>query len=539
MDKGFELLRTRRISSLTINTFSIQLNGKGWVYPIPGGGKRWKAYDSNAHPKYRWEPVKPPTAKLYHAPDVHNTILNAKGICWYVSGEADVWAMHSAGVGHVLSGFGESYVISDLGDALRALGVRVVRLAPDLDDTGNVWAGKVTQRLKGCDIALDARQLPHNLGPKGDLGKAWQEYQGSVPFEEWLLSLPRLETTPQASPEKTSHLEHSRHESVPAGYNEMVIKALGVERFKSDGNSRENVHCPFHNDIIPSASLHREKGLYCHTCGRSYLWQEIGIHLGIGTIKEWRLSQPASMPCQLSTETREALIRRKLTNISRVFDALYIASWKPGREFAIKEAAAVCKPFGISIKTLYKISNRNNKSFSPFFPTTMGLKKKEVNSGKKSCPRRGFRLLSPGEVNSLVGMDDNHWQHYDPISTGALGNVTDYRADVHAAMIRRRPGNYPRKFLADRLGVGPKTTRAYDELADLEVIPNYHKTKLSMDEAATLPDDRKEMPGNVWLESNGKKFAPTKDGALRAFQEGHTVYKIEQLANYYGPKEEE
>jgi hypothetical protein len=539
MDKGFELLRIRRIDPQTIITFNIQLNGRGWVYPIPGGGQRWKAYDSNAHPKYRWVPVKPPSARLYHAPGVHNAILSAGGICWYVSGEADVWAMHSARVRHVLSAFGESYVITDLVDTLRALGVRLVRLAPDLDDSGTKWSRKVAYILKESDIRLDAFQLPGSLGPKGDLGKAWQEYQGNVPFEHWLLSLPSLEITPEENHPHKLVPDKTLGEPVPAGYRELVIKALGVGRFKSDGNSRDNILCPFHKDKVPSATLHREKGLFCHDCGEHYLWQEVGIKKGLGTIKEWRLSQHPSTPCQLSTETREALIRSKLTNIARVYDAFFLAGWKPGKEFTIKEAAAVCEPFGISVKTLYKITNRNNKSISPFLPTTMGLIKKEVILGKLNCRGRRFRLLSPREIDVLVGMDENQWKHYDAITPEALGNVAAYRADVHGAMIRRRPGTYPRSFLAGRLGVRPKTTRTYDVLADLEVIPDFRRKMITEDDAAEFPEERKEMPGNVWLETDGKKFAPTKSGAARAFQEGSTVYMVEQLANYYRLKDEE
>jgi hypothetical protein len=538
MDNGYEILRTRGIGEQTITTFNIQQNGTGWLYPVPGGGHRWKAYDSNAHPKYRWEPFKPSTASLYHAPDIQSAILSAGGVCWYVSGEADVWAMHSAGVRHVLSAFGESYVIPALADSLRALGARVVRLVPDLDESGEKWVRKVFEILQSSELTLDAYQLPASLGYKGDLGKAWQEYQGKTPFEQWLLRLPRLEIQP-SEPEKTSQFSDTHPSSVPAGYRELVIRVLGVERFKSDGNSRDNVRCPFHEDRIPSATLHRERGLFCHTCGRSYLWQEVGVQMGVGTIREWRLSKLPSTPCQLSTETREALIQNKLTNISRVYDALYLAGWVPGRRFTIKEAAAVCTSYGISIKTLYKITNRNNRNNSPFLPTTMGLKEKGVILGNKDGRVKWFRLLSPQEIEELVGMDENLWKHYDPITPEALGNVVAYRAEVHAAMIRRRPGYYPRSYLAGRLGVWPKTTRTYDEIADLEVRPYYRRKEISFEESAEFPENRKEIPGNIWLEAGCRKFAPTKEGAARAFQEGCTVYKVEQLANYYGPKKEE
>ena len=52
-------LLERRISPETITHFSIVPNGKGWSYTIPGGGSRWKNYDSHGSPKYAWLGGKP------------------------------------------------------------------------------------------------------------------------------------------------------------------------------------------------------------------------------------------------------------------------------------------------------------------------------------------------------------------------------------------------------------------------------------------------------------------------------------------------
>ena len=93
----------RRINQETIAIFDIQPFDNGWKYPIPGGGYRWKNAESQAEPKYRWLDGKPETANFYHAQDIGSAIYNAGGACWFVSGEADVWAMQSAGIAHVIS----------------------------------------------------------------------------------------------------------------------------------------------------------------------------------------------------------------------------------------------------------------------------------------------------------------------------------------------------------------------------------------------------------------------------------------------------
>jgi len=535
MDTGLRLIEERRINEQTIAAFDIQPNSTGWLYPVPGGGQRWKANNSHSQPKYRWVPDKPEYAKLYYAPGLPAAIQKTNGICWYVSGEADVWAMHSAGIEHVISGFGESHVVPDLGSILGGFGVNTVYIAPDLDETGVRWAKKVSERLWGSGIHLEALQLPETLGRKGDVGKAWQEYQGTIPFEQWLANLPKLNI--KSEPELPAASTELNNEVVPASYKKLVAKLLGVESFRSNGNSLSNVNCPFHDDKVPSATLHQEKGLYCHTCGRLYLWREIGLLLGIGSIREWCLSHRQVPPQQLSTETREALIRKKLTTVARVYDALIHAGWKPGREFTIMEAAQVCEPFGISIGTIYKITNEAEQTYSPFFPTTIVLNKKGERTAKKCRPRRVYRLLSPTEIGLFVGVRESQWQHYDSISLEKLGNAAEYRSEVHAALIRRRPGEYPRKFLAERLGVTPRTTRNYDKLADIDVEPRFKKVNLTDEEATNLPDERRNVPGNVWLEdTNGKKYQPTKSGAERAFMRSEEVYLVEQLANYYGPK---
>ena len=537
MDDGLLLLNARRINEQTIAVFNIQPNGTGWLYPVIGGGQRWKSYDSHSQTKYRWFPNKPVSAKLYHAPDLQAAIQAAGGVCWYVSGEADVWAMHSAGIKHVLSGFGESHVVPDLVSLLGGFGVKTVYIAPDLDDTGEWWARKVSQRLNDCGISFEARQLPETLGHNGDIGLAWQVYRDTDSFELWLVNLPKLQIKHERTPLPAS--PKFNDEVVPIGYRELVAKELGVDVFHSNGNSRDNVLCPFHDDHNPSASLHQEKGLYCYACGKSFLWKDVGRRLGLGSISEWYLAQQRITPCQLSTEMREALMKNGHTNFARVYDALILAGWKSGKEFTVKEAARACAPYGIPISCIYKITNAKNRTYSPFFPTTIVLNKKGEKTVKKCRPRRLLRLLSPQEIGRLVDVYEVQYQHYDTMSPDKLANVAGYRAEVYAAMLRRRPGCYPRSFLGKRMGVTPRTTLNYDKLANICVKSRYRKERISFEKVAKYPNERRDVPGNVWLEdATGKRYQATKSGAVRAFERSNNVFRVEQLANYYGPKQE-
>lgn len=320
-------LAERRIDELTIAAHGIQPCADGWIYPTPGGGFRWKAATKDAAIKYLWCDAdgrpgeKPPGDDLYCTADIIQAVTASGGACWLVSGEADRWAMYAAGIPHVISGFTESAVTPALVPFLLSAGVLVVYIAPDLDDTGRAWAGKVATALHGTGIDLSCRELPADLGEKGDIGKLWQSYAGRLSFERYLSNLPiwRPEIT-----HKLPAILPTDGETVPAEYKQAIADLLGVDNgFDTDGWARHNSRCPFHDDgKHADARLSELAGLYCYVCGRVYLWNELGRHFGLGTVNQW---QADHVNDQLSTEAREMLISSKLTGLSRFLELMYQA----------------------------------------------------------------------------------------------------------------------------------------------------------------------------------------------------------------------
>lgn len=394
------LIEERRLNLETIDIFDIQCESDGWIYPVPGGGTRWKAYDSYNNPKYKWVPSKPEGAKLYHSQKIVEEIQISEGICWFVSGESDVWAMHSAGIRNVMSGFGENSVIPDLIEQLSNFGIDELCIVPDLDLTGERWAELIAHRLSGSDIKLVVLQLPDTFGNKGDLGKAWKNFSGEdTNFENWLLNLPHLSLDPDIR-SRSNQFSPGGTSSIPEGYRELVAETLGVIAFNSRGFSRKNVICPFHDDHNPSASLHHEKGLYCHTDGEWYLWTVIGEVMGVGNLLEWLKENPKqanSLTIQLATETREALLTERLTTTSRVLDCLYKAGLHPGIIFTVNIAANLCKPFGVSKKTIYSAVSQRTEDGITFFPKVPDSylhHSKVEKERKKSRPEHLYVLLS-------------------------------------------------------------------------------------------------------------------------------------------------
>ena len=528
-------LYERRLSAEVIATFKIEPHSNGWQYPA-AGGVRWKNANSQAQPKYKWIGGKPELAEFYHAPDLIQSISNSSGALWLVSGEPDVWAMRSAGINHAMSGFTEASVSQSLRDVLYSLGVLIVYIAPDLDPTGQLWARKIATALNGSGIELDCRALPAALGSKADLGKAWQQYELRIPFERWLTGLARFEpelivTPKEARIEATGETLHN----VPDDYRLAIIERLGVLKFGADGWSSLTIHkgkeggkkynvlCPFHNDTHPSASVHKEIGLKCFSAcgGRVYLWHEIGERLGLGSIADWYKAHAdiaQTVAPELTCELREALVKAGMTSQARAIEALYSIGFMPGDIFEIAEAGKQLKDL-ISTKTLRAAINADcgGGSFCLFFPTLLTLQQSTIektvkNSAKRreGRPSKSYIMPAPSQIAEILGVRIG--SHYAKMPAEALKDRKKYRAEVIAALPRRKPGQYARKMLGELIGVTARTAQGYDEINKLKVTQIFNRQLLTAEKIAELPEALSvldKMRRRSWLE-NGELYTQEK-----------------------------
>jgi hypothetical protein len=179
------------------------------------------------------------------------------------------------------------------------------------------------------------------------------------------------------------------------------------------------------------------------------------------------------------------------------------------------------------------VTNRNG-NHSHFFPIKNNdLIEKGENNAKGQFTSRTFILLSPQTISSMIGANQSPNQHFDPIPEDKYSSIKEYRAAVYGAYLQRRPGTYPRSFLAGRVGVCNKTAINYDELEGIQVIPQFERKKLTIGKIKSLPEKKEDIPGNIWLEAGNKKFAYTQEGAQRAFQHHKKVEIVSRLKNYY------
>jgi len=571
VDTLTQRLEERRISPEVIQTFDIQPKRLGWVYPVENG-YRFKSYKGK--PKNYWcdhegSPKEKPLAAIYHAEDIPWAIRETGGACWLAAGEPDVWALRSAGVYHVLSGFTEAAIPDGLEKLLQALGVTVLYIVPDLDLTGERWAAKIAAVLADSGIELDCRELPQELGKGGDIGKAWQHYAKKLPFERYLLGLPRWYPTPETTTFEYVKAPAGKDLEVAPETRQAIFDKLGVKGFKN-GWSINNVLCPFHDDHKPSANVAEAWGLYCHTCGQSWNWKATAEALGVDfvtrfntsyTATTFALSHPGSGLVGLSIEAQQAFITLGFTALSRLLDVLLVEGYQGGEVITVKELVNKFTPKPLAAYTIRKAIEQGMGKQQPkqkhllrvsspsLFFTTYEVEKSLNKS--KGRPQKYYKVPSRDEINQALCIEP---KHYQSVNLEALSNPAEYRAEVCKETVRRKPGDYALIQLAKPLDISPKTAAAYMRRGDdIEITANFMRTLLTDNAFEALPIDGRELgklrkehkiKGAIWLEAiraNGAKarFAPCKESAhiARGFaRETGKVYKVTQYANTYYPK---
>lgn len=298
-----DLGQLRKLSTDTLQHFGIANAEDGWIWPTVGlnGGRalRWKSYyrrqedvpeaERGQWAKYRWKPKKPDAGFEYYSPGgLRQAIAEDGGTLHIVGGEVDVHTMYEAGLPNTTCFFGEGNVPKTLAADLRAWGVTHVWVYPDRDSGGLNAAIKIRDLLRDSGIKLYVKQLPFEFQPKRgqDVSDLWLAWTGSkAGFRLHLLDIPDW-PLPDPQEARSSRAltptDIMGSEELPEVYKAACLKLLnGQAEFGSDGFTRKNVKCPFHDDQTASASWHAAGFLYCHTEGKSYNGKTVGEHFNL------------------------------------------------------------------------------------------------------------------------------------------------------------------------------------------------------------------------------------------------------------------
>jgi hypothetical protein len=156
----------------------------------------------------------------------------------------------------------------------------------------------------------------------------------------------------------------------------------------------------------------------------------------------------------------------------------------------------------------------------------------EEHHKKPGRPRLLYRLPSLAVLVWCYGLETFH---FDEVEAEKLKQLAAYKAEVHAALPRRRPGEYGRTELADRLGVSKPTSRNYDRRAKLRVTPQFATKELSSRDIVALPKEGEGVRQyGIWLQDrHGRKYPPLRECAELISGHGGAVYEVRQLKNHY------
>lgn len=253
----------------------------------------------------------------------------------------------------------------------------------------------------------------------------------------------------------------------------------------------------------------------------------------------------------VNNQVREALLQSGQVQAARVLDGLYLSGLSVDGFFTEREACVRLMGYGIPraavLFALSTIAPDGLPLFPPLTPQQTALAANEPERLSNSCemsgcakrvkngrgrPPRYYCLPSPETLSARFGVIHRKG---DPIRETDLQSPTAYRLALHRELIKRRPGQYPRLWLAARLGISEWTTRRYEKAAEIEAQPMYYAQDITWSNLnALLPEVREAAPMSVFIEDqNGKHYPPVRGIAQRLLKLGYSLRWVQQIANYY------
>ena len=109
---------------------------------------------------------------------------------------------------------------------------------------------------------------------------------------------------------------------------------------------------------------------------------------------------------------------------------------------------------------------------------------------------------------------------------------------LHRELIKRRPSQYPRRWLAQRLGVNTRTIAAYNSLIPIHSKEMHIETPITWKTIERLPFDE-PLQGAVLVTLRGKRYPALRMIASRLLAMGQGITLKQQTVNYYWYGEEE
>lgn len=263
-------------------------------------------------------------------------------------------------------------------------------------------------------------------------------------------------------------------------------------------------------------------------------------------------TQSADLPQTLPTMLREVLLQRKMGFLVRVLDGLLLSSMTQGSE--ITEKSMVNSLSGIVgrysiLKTLSALYDDNTPIFaqispSPRTPTPTDVALAIATNSNNKCllfretksdgiqrgrPPKTYRMP---DIDTLCIRFGVTFRQSDPIARDDLRSTKTYRQAMQREFIKRRPGLYPKKWLANRLGIVRRTLQRYQPDLPIRQKAMFRRTHITWETLNRVPD-KVDILGAFLQDDTGKKYPAKLEIAKFLLRRKRVVEYVRQDVNYY------
>jgi len=271
------------------------------------------------------------------------------------------------------------------------------------------------------------------------------------------------------------------------------------------------------------------------------------------------VGNPTDLVCTelvgLSNRVREELLAQGLAGAARVLDGLYLAGLRPNTFFTERQACELLKSYRIGRRSIMAALRVALADDLPLFtredkplhttPKEAGAAKDQKAEEKKCLESWGAkRVKTPGRPPTTYVLPGNVdlAQRLGVVSGSAdflngddFASPASYRRALHRELIKRRPGQYSRDWLAERLGISAWTCRRYEAELKMFVQPMYAEETIRWTNVEPLLPLKLEnaIPGTFLEDANGKRYPPLRGIAMRLLDEGQSLTYKRRAPNYY------
>ncbi len=259
---------------------------------------------------------------------------------------------------------------------------------------------------------------------------------------------------------------------------------------------------------------------------------------------------------QLSNSVREALMQRKMTYFIRTYEGLLHHEVQPGQVIKSKEAIeplkglvgrdSVWKALNAEVdgqrlfpppvappKTAYAVATDNPTNNSDICISEGSKNQDLIGRGR---PQHLFRMPTNEELCAILGVKETG---SDPLQQEDLATAHQTRMALHRELIKRRPGQYRKGWLARRLGVSRRTIATYNELIPIHSKEMFIETRVFWNNIERLLPLDEPIQGAVLVTIKGKRYPALRTIASRLLARGDGITLKQQTANFYWFGDEE